>query len=269
MKIDRSILNTPIQLASLNQFTRVEKILDCDCFYLEGYISFKVISTLVDELSERNSIKSNITIIIKSNGGFANYEDKTIKELLLKNQKNKNLCIIINEYVTSAGSVLALSSDELYFANEYSGMGCIDPRIPNNNYISVFDKYGRDLLIDVDKKHCLIKEIKVENFNKIKSTFYLTHKAITNGNIFVEKKFKKQFLSFMGLTKEIDYTIYHSKPISATRLIYEIGLNATIIEYNSELFNAVNSVIEDAEKIRNSIKREVDFFALSKNMIFY
>ncbi len=163
-QFDKNILDKPFLLEDQQQFVELEKETNSVCFYINGLLSKKVISNIVEELKRKPDSPEILLLILKSDGGYAYCYNKTIKEFILTKTHIKKLYVIINEYVKSAASVLALSSDKLYFIDEYTGMGCIDPRLPEWNYLSVFDKYGKDLLLSVSKEKCFLRDIKQTDF---------------------------------------------------------------------------------------------------------
>jgi len=271
--INEPILVKPIRLSKIAGFDNLELFLDSDVYYINGYLCSKIITTLIEEISTLKSLRNKITIILKSDGGYNHYNEKTLRELIIDNKNYTQLYIIVNEYVKSAASVFALSADELYFIDKYSGMGCIDPKIYyNNKWISVFDRYGKDLIIDVNQDSIKIKDIKSLHYKEVLQTLNLTRTAIKNGSIFTHDLFRSQFLCFMGLKNGMDYKKNHRDPVLVGKLFSKIKLNTDktkIIDFGSDFFNFVSEIIFEAQKIESSINEEKNFFLLGKNIIYY
>ena len=143
--IDKNILDKPRNLKDQQQFVELEKETNSICLYINGLLSDKVILNIVDELKRKPDSPEILLLILKSDGGYANCCGQTIKSYILENTHIIELHVIINEYVKSAASVLALSSDKMSFIDGYTGMGCIDPRLPEWNCLSVFDKYSHPM----------------------------------------------------------------------------------------------------------------------------
>ena len=265
-QFDKNILDKPFLLEDQQQFVELEKETNSVCFYINGLLSDKVISNIVEELKRKPDSPKILLLILKSNGGYAHHRNQTIRKYIRENTHIKELHVIINEYVKSAGSVLALSSDKLYFIDEYTGMGCIDPRLPEWDYLSVFDKYYEEDLKLLDENS--LESIDQTNYKLAKETIRLTREAIKDGKIFNHERFEKQFRFFMGLTDEFDYSTYHKKPIPTLK-IKNIGINADIIDKNSSLYKKAIHVIKDAMTIQKSINKQLDFFILGKNFVFF
>ena len=267
-KIDKNLLDKPFFLEDQQQFVELENETNSVCFYINGLLSEKVISNIVDELNRKPDSLKILLLILKSDGGYAYCCNKTIKKYIRGNTHIEKLHVIINEYVKSAASVLALSSDKLYFIDEYTGMGCIDPKLPEWDYLSIFDKYGNDLKLFESKDENSLESIDQTDYKLAKETIRLTREAIMDGKIFNHKKFEDQFRFFMGLTDEFDYSTYHKKPIP-TKIIKNIGINAKIIDKKSSLYKKAIHVIKDAMTIQKSINKQLAFFILGKNFVFF
>lgn len=107
------------------------------------------IEMVVDSKTNENPLKSKLCVMLETNGGYIQVVERIVR--VFRNHFHEVVFVIPN-CAYSAGTVLALSGDELYM-DYYSVLGPIDPQIngiPATGYLQKFNELMNVINRDVD-----------------------------------------------------------------------------------------------------------------------
>lgn len=93
---------------------------------------------VIESLRKGNSKTNNLIIILETNGGYMEIVERLVA---IMRTHYKHVSFVIPDYAYSAGTVLALSGDEI-FMDYYSVLGPIDPQIQLSEGKSHQSGYG-------------------------------------------------------------------------------------------------------------------------------
>ena len=86
------------------------------------------VRSIVEELRQRNSLRPRLTMVLTTDGG----DVETVRRIVDTFRYHyTDIGFIIPNYAFSAGTILALSGDDIYM-DYYSRLGPIDPQVENN-----------------------------------------------------------------------------------------------------------------------------------------
>lgn len=110
------------------------KIFDADVFALFAPMSDGVDSIVRDEIealveAEDKKKSQRLLVILETNGGYVEVVERIVRVF---RKYYKYVDFVIPNHAFSAGTILAMSGDEIYM-DYYSVLGPIDPQLPNEN----------------------------------------------------------------------------------------------------------------------------------------
>lgn len=106
----------------------LESAFDADGLTIAGDLIAGVddlIRTVVDHLRERGTGRSRLAVILTTNGGYIETVQRIVDTF---RHHYGHVCFIVPNYAFSAGTVLAMSGDEIWM-DYYSRLGPIDPQV--------------------------------------------------------------------------------------------------------------------------------------------
>lgn len=126
---DQVILNT---LSNAN--VHLGKKMDADVISIFAPMTYGVddlvrtaIENIVEDEDEKK--KAKVIVVLETNGGYVEVVERIVRVL---RRHYKTVEFIVPNNAFSAGTILALSGDEIYM-DYYSVLGPIDPQFPNEN----------------------------------------------------------------------------------------------------------------------------------------
>lgn len=126
----------------------IGKHFNSDVVFLKAPMMPPIDDSVKDEIEELKDLDGNqkkLTVFLETNGGYVETVERIVKVF---RRHYKTVEYIVPNYAYSAGTILALSGDELYM-NYYSILGPIDPQIgvesgthsvPGMGYLAKFDE---------------------------------------------------------------------------------------------------------------------------------
>lgn len=113
----------------LNQrLSGIEDAFDSDALCMAGPLTFGVddlIRTMVEDLRRRRGVRPRLAVVLTTDGGYIEPVQRIVETL---RHHYGHISFIIPNYAFSAGTVLAMSGDEIYM-DYYSRLGPIDPQV--------------------------------------------------------------------------------------------------------------------------------------------
>ncbi len=109
----------------------LERKFDSDALYLVGGLYPTVddlIRTTVENLRQRDGRRTRLVVVLTTNGGYIETVQRIVETL---RHHYDHVGFIIPNYAFSAGTVLAMSGDDIYM-DYYSRLGPIDPQVLND-----------------------------------------------------------------------------------------------------------------------------------------
>ena len=106
----------------------MEEVLCSDVLYINGGITDGVddlVRSLVERLRINDQCRSKIAVVLTTSGGYIEVVQRIVDTLRYNYQY---VSFVIPNYAFSAGTVLAMSGDEIYM-DYYSRLGPIDPQV--------------------------------------------------------------------------------------------------------------------------------------------
>lgn len=116
----------------LNQAITVEDTFDANVFMLRAPITIGLddfVKNEIEDISQSDRKKDKLTVILETGGGFIEVAERIHKVFRHHFQIVE---FVIPNFAYSAGTVLALSGDEIYM-DYYSVLGPIDPQVTNQD----------------------------------------------------------------------------------------------------------------------------------------
>lgn len=110
----------------------LEEAFDADALTLMGGLVFGVddlIRPVVEGLRQRPASRSRLAVILTTEGGYIEVVQRIVDTF---RHHYEHVTFIIPNYAFSAGTVLAMSGDDI-FMDYYSRLGPIDPQVPDAN----------------------------------------------------------------------------------------------------------------------------------------
>lgn len=109
----------------------IERGFDSDALCVVGGLYPAVddlIRTTVENLHQRDGRRARLVVVLTTNGGFIETVQRIVETL---RHHYHHVGFIIPNYAFSAGTVLAMSGDDIYM-DYYSRLGPIDPQVLND-----------------------------------------------------------------------------------------------------------------------------------------
>jgi hypothetical protein len=104
----------------------LEGILAADVIFLKGPIVRPLDQWLKDALEERKTKQDKLALFLETDGGFADISLRMVDAM--RHHYPNNVEFVIPNYAYSAGTLLALSGNEIHM-NYFSVLGPIDPQV--------------------------------------------------------------------------------------------------------------------------------------------
>ena len=231
----------------LNNFSeQIESVIDSDLVYFKGQITSQTATALHDvikETSQKGRKNGRLAMILNSSGG----EPDKVYRLVdaIRAFYSENVMFIIPTYAISAGTLLALSGDEIYLTKS-SGLGSIDIQIEQGagDYIpfSIYKELQQQMQLPEPEKEKFLKDIKYYKYLQEQNgaihmaSRYLINHLFSKEDLTIEQKTKIEkipsqladpiFLKELGI-------LNHSQPILLDKL-KEMGLS--VIKDYEEVF---------------------------------
>lgn len=113
-----------------NSLSELEKELNCDVLQYYGPIkggNENVILDIIETLANDSNKKDTLAVVLTTNGGSAMVVERYVNII---RKHYQNVRFIIPDYAYSAGTIFAMSGDEIWM-DYFSVLGPIDPQVPN------------------------------------------------------------------------------------------------------------------------------------------
>lgn len=113
-----------------NSLSELEKELNCDVLQYYGPIkggNENVILDIIETLANDSNKKDTLAVVLTTNGGSAMVVERYVNII---RKHYQNVKFIIPDYAYSAGTIFAMSGDEIWM-DYFSVLGPIDPQVPN------------------------------------------------------------------------------------------------------------------------------------------
>ena len=139
----------------------LSKEMDADCIFINSLIippldsNFRIVVEKI-AYDKNKPKKDNLVILLQTRGGFMEIVERLVATM---RAHYKKVSFIVPDYAYSAGTVLALSGDEIWM-DYYSVLGPIDPQYANQDGIN---EPGQGLL---EKYNEIVNQINVKLQNK-------------------------------------------------------------------------------------------------------
>ncbi len=114
----------------------VEQAFDCDALCMVGALTDGVddlFRAVIEERRQRTDSRDHLAVILTTNGGYIEPVQRIVDTI---RHHYAHIIFIIPNYAFSAGTVLAMSGDDIYM-DYYSRLGPIDPQVQTDRGQSV------------------------------------------------------------------------------------------------------------------------------------
>lgn len=139
-------IETAVRLQLNESLTKIEQELECDFLAINSPIRYGLEQNVRAAIESLNKKRQCLTVVLTTPGGIVQVVERLV-ELMRHHYDQVNF--VVPDYAMSAGTILALSGDEIYM-DYFSRLGPIDPQIqkgdqlvPALSYLLQYERLGK------------------------------------------------------------------------------------------------------------------------------